>query len=454
MKTQEVVVKPMASSKGSVLGNRERRLLSETVLVEEELIPSFVRPVLNLVMILIVAFLVWAGTTQLTEVAMAPGQIIPSGKIKVVQHLDGGIVEAIEVEDRMLVDQGQVLLRIDGSQALADQLQMLARRASLKLRSERLQAFIEHREPDFSIFEKEYPDLVADQRGIFLNQTATRDSTLEILKRQIQQRKDRLEQLSEALASAKEHQKLTAELIAMREELGERKLIDRTTLLETRRAQVTAEGEVSRLTQEINLVNQELAEAQTRLLDTDNQLQRDASSELGTVRAEMAEVEETLQRLSARVDRLEVRSPERGYVHNLQVQTVGQVVQPGALLMQIVPDTAKLEAEVRIAPRDVGYVQTGQHVNMRVSAYEYSRYGYAKGTLKRISASNVVGQDGTPYFQGWVELEKPYIGHDPSLNPLQVGMAVDAEILTGHKTLLAYLAKPIVDALSRAFRER
>lgn len=122
--------------------------------------------------------------------------------------------------------------------------------------------------------------------------------------------------------------------------------------------------------------------------------------------------------------------------------------------MQIVPDTAKLEAEVRIAPRDVGYVQTGQQVNMRVSAYEYSRYGYAKGTLKRISASNVVGQDGTPYFQGWVELEKPYIGHDPGLNPLQVGMAVDAEILTGHKTLLAYLAKPIVDALSRAFRER
>ena len=454
MKTKDALVEPKGASVVSVLGNRERRLLSETVLVEEELIPAFVRPVLNLVMIMIVAFLVWAGTTQLSEVAMAPGQIIPAGKIKVVQHLDGGIVEAIEVEDRMLVNQGQVLLRIDGSQALADQLQMLARRAALKLRSERLQAFMEQREPDFSTFEKEYPDLVADQRGIFLNQTATRDSTLEILKRQIQQRKDRLEQLSEALASAKEHQKLTAELIAMREELGERKLIDRTTLLETRRAQVTAEGEVSRLTQEINLVNQELAEAQTRLLDTDNQLQRDASSELGTVRAEMAEVEETLQRLSARVDRLEVRSPERGYVHNLQVQTVGQVVQPGALLMQIVPDTAKLEAEVRIAPRDVGYVQTGQQVNMRVSAYEYSRYGYAKGTLKRISASNVVGQDGTPYFQGWVELEKPYIGHDPGLNPLQVGMAVDAEILTGHKTLLAYLAKPIVDALSRAFRER
>ena len=122
-------------------GGRERRLLSETVLVEEELIPGFVKPVLYLVLALIISFLVWAGTTELAEVAMAPGQIIPTGKIKVVQHLDGGVVEAIDVEDRMLVEQGQVLLRIDGSQALADQLQMLARQAALQLRSERLQAF-------------------------------------------------------------------------------------------------------------------------------------------------------------------------------------------------------------------------------------------------------------------------------------------------------------------------
>ena len=91
---------------------------------------------------------------------------------------------------------------------------------------------------------------------------------------------------------------------------------------------------------------------------------------------------------------------------------------------------------------------------MRVSAYEYSRYGFAKGTLNRISASNMVGDDGTPYFMGWVALTKTYVGEDPKHNPLQAGMAVDAEILTGYKTLLAYLAKPIVNALSRAFRER
>ena len=165
-------------------------------------------------------------------------------------------------------------------------------------------------------------------------------------------------------------------------------------------------------------------------------------------------MEETLQRLGARVDRLEVRSPARGYIHNLQVQTVGQVIQPGALLMQVVPAGAALEAEVRIAPKDVGYVSPGQRVNLRVSSYDYARFGFATGTLKRISASNVVGDDGQPYFLGWVQLDQPYVGNDPKLHPLQTGMAVEAEILTGHKTLLTYLSKPVVEAVSRAFRER
>jgi multidrug efflux pump subunit AcrA (membrane-fusion protein) len=122
--------------------------------------------------------------------------------------------------------------------------------------------------------------------------------------------------------------------------------------------------------------------------------------------------------------------------------------------MQIVPDDVPLEAEVRIQPRDIGYVNPGQTVNLRVSAYDYSRYGFARGVLKRVSASSVVAEDGQAYFLGWVSLEKPYVGENPDKNPLRVGMAVEGEIITGKKTLLGYLAKPVVDGMSRAFRER
>lgn len=442
------------SSGETSLGSRERYLLSETIHIEEELIPAFARPILLIVGTMVVAFFVWAAMTHMKEVARAPGEIIPSGQIKVVQHLDGGVVAEIIAAERVLVQQGQVLLRIDGSQANADLKQMEARRDSLRLRVERLNAFTNGQEPDFGALGITQSDLISNQREIYITQLATRASTISILDRQINQRTKRIHQLETALSVAKEHLALTGELSTMREDLGARRLINRTVLLETRRAKVTASGEVARLQEEIGVAKQELAEAQNRLTDTINQSQRDALGELGVVKAELAEVEETMQRLKARVERLEVRAPNQGYVQNMQVQTVGQVVLPGALLMQIVPDNVVLEAEVRISPRDIGFVRVGQPVNLRVTSYDYSRFGVAKGSLKLLSATNVVGTDNRPYFRGLVELKNPYVGEDPGLNLLKPGMSVDAEILTGDKTLLAYLTKPLIDVLSKSFRER
>ncbi len=439
---------------GVALGARERRLLSETAQIEEELVPGFVRPMLVMAAITVLVFLLWAGLTQIKEVARAQGEIIPVGKIKVVQHLDGGVVAEIPVEERTLVEEGQVLLRIDGSQASADLRQMEARLVALKLRAERLSAFAEGRQPDLAPLAGEHGDLLADQLEIYRTQVATRDSTLSILDHQIDQRTRRLSQQQKSLSAAREHQGLTEELSHMREDLASRRLVNRTVLLETRRAKVTADGEVARLGEEINVNRQELAEVRSRRADTFNQLRRDALNEMGAVRAEMAEVEETIQRLQARVDRLVIRAPHRGYVQDLRVQTVGQVIQPGALLMQVVPDRAPLEAEIRIAPRDIGHVRVEQAVNLRVTSYDYTRFGYASGKLKRISASSIAGEDNKPYYRGWVSLEHPYVGPNPGRYMLQAGMSLEAEIMTGEKTLLSYLAKPVIDVVSRSFRER
>ncbi len=444
-------------SGGSVqapLGSRERRLLSDSIHVEEELIPAFVRPILFIVGALVLGFLAWAALTNMKEVARAQGEVIPFSKAKMVQHMDGGVVTELNVEERKLVEEGQVLLRIEGSQALAELGQMEARRESLRLREERLVAYTEGRKLDFAALDVSQSNRVSSQREIFVTQLATRSSTLSILERQINQRRQRVHQLETALGVAKEHQALTGELSDMREELASRRLINRTVLLETRRAKVTASGEVARLTEEIGVAQQELAEVQNRYTDTQNQLRRDALGELGVVRAELAEVEEGIQRLKARVDRLEVRAPSRGYVQDLRVQNVGQVFQPGALLMQIVSDKAVVEAEIRISPRDIGFVRVGQPVNLRVTSFDYARFGVAKGTLKRVSASSVVGDNNLPYYKGLVELSNPYVGGVPGRNPLQPGMSLEAEILTGQKTLLAYLTKPLIDVISLSFHER
>jgi len=437
------------------LGNRERRLLSETVQIEEELLPSFVRPMLGVIMVAILAFFLWAGLTHIREIAQAPGEIIPVSKIKVVQHLDGGVVAEIPIEERMLVEEGQVLLRIDGTQALAELRQMEARRVALQLRAERLSAFAEVRKADFSPLAGSFTHLQADQEQILQTHVAARNSTVSILDHQIDQRTRRLSQQERSLRAAQEQLQLTDELARMREDLAARRLVNRTVLLETRRAQVTAEGEVARLTEEINVNRQELAEVRSRRTDTFNQLRREALNEMGTVRAEMAEVDEAILRLQARVDRLVVLSPQRGLIQDIKVQTIGQVIQPGALLMQIVPDDAPLEAEIQIAPRDIGHVRVGQNVNLRVSSFEYTRFGYATGTLKRISASSVIDpQTNKPYYRAWVTLTNPYVGKTPGRNLLQPGMRLDADIMTGEKTLLTYLFKPIADAFMRAFHER
>lgn len=443
-----------AGRKALALGTRERRLLSETVQVEEELVPAFVRPLLGVAALMVLAFFVWASLMRITEVARAPGEIIPIGKIKVVQHLDGGSVESIVVEERMLVEEGQIVMRIDGAQATAELRQMEARQVGLRLRAERLEAFAANRQPSLAGLAGPHTGLLSDQQTIYRTQMQTRDTTLAILDRQIEQRNRRIIQLQQLLTAAKEQQSLADDLARMREDLAARQLVNRSVLLEARRAKVSADGEAGRLTEELNVSVQELAEFQSRRADTANQLRRDALNEMGTARTEMAEVEESIRRLRARVDRLVVRAPNRGHVQDLKVQTIGQVIQPGGLLMQIVPDNALLEAEIRIAPRDIGFVKPGQPVNLRVTTYDYARFGFATGKLKRISASSVTGEDNKPYFRAWVLLNNPYVGNTPGRYTLQAGMALEAEIITGEKPLLAYLSKPIIDVVSRSFHER
>jgi HlyD family type I secretion membrane fusion protein len=442
------------SSSGVVLGRRERRLLSEAVQVDEELVPAFVRPALIMVAVLVFGFLVWASMTKLSEVAHAPGEVIPSGQVKTVQHLDGGQVASIRVNEGDRVEQGQILLTMDSTQAQADLRQMESRLVALRLRAERLSAFSDGRQPNFAAITTEHADLVSDQRQIYLNQVESQRSTLAILDRQIDQKKQRLGQLEKQLAVAKSQQKLSGELLALRQDLAAKKLITRVDLLETQQAKVTADGEVARLGQEYDLVQDEMAEVASRREDTQNQLRRDALAELGAAGAEMAEVQETLVRLKARFTRQDVRAPVTGTVQELMVVNVGQVVQPGAVLMQVVPEDAVLECEVRINTRDIAYVHEGQPVDVRVSAYDFSRYGTAKGELHRISATSVVDAQGQPYFKGWVSLKSPYVGDVPGRYPIRPGMGVEAEILTGEKSLIAYLIKPVVRALESGFRER
>ena len=436
------------------LGSRQRRLLSETIQVEDELIPAYAKPILYLIILMVVGFVTWASLTQLTEVTSAPGEIIPTGQIKVVQHLSGGTVSEVLVEERARVNEGDILLKLDDARVLLDLRQVESRLLSLKMREERQAAYVAGREPDFTDYLEQNPAMVAVQQQQFKNQVRVRDSTLEVLERQIQQREARLDQLTKSLESAREQKVLADEMLAMREGMAKKRLITRITLLETERAAVTARGEEQRILEEINLIQQELAESKGRYYETQNQLLQEPLNQLDQLKSEIAETQEEYFKVKSRLDELWVRAPANGLVFNLEVNNAGQVVQPGAVLMKVVPDNVELQAEVRISPDDIGYVHQGQAVKVKVSSYDFARYGYAVGALERVSAFSTLDEKEQPYFKGWVSLEKNYLGEDNKRFPLMPGMVVSAEILTGNKTLLAYLADPVTKGLANSFNER
>jgi len=437
-----------------VRGARQRRLLSQAVQLEEEALPGFLRPALVLIGLLVLGGIAWASFVDITEVTATSGEVVPSDQVKVVQHPTGGVVATIPVAERELVEAGQPLLRLDAAEARSNLEQVRTRRASLRLRAARLEATAKGTTPDFESAAAGYPALIADQREIWRNQVAERDSRLEVLAQQIRQRRQELEQQRDALETARRQQELIGQLLAMRERMAERRLISQVELMETRRAAATANGEVARLENEVLRSQDALAEAETRRENAADRMRQEALDELGQVNAQLAEVESELARAALRVRRLTLAAPVRGLVQDLRVTTEGQVIKPSETVMKIVPVGDELEVEVRIPTRDIGHVQAGQPVTVKVTSYNYTRFGSIEGTLRKVSATSLLDQDNQPYFRGWVALSRNYLGATPDQYRVLPGMSVQADIVTGDRTLLQYLVKPVADALDGAFHER
>lgn len=437
-----------------VRGSRHRRLLSESIQLEDEVTPRFVKPTLLAIAALVGVFVGWSYLVDIKEVAHAPGEVIPSGSVKIVEHVEGGSVVGIHVEGGELVKKGQPLVTFDDTQALSDLKQMESRYASLRLRAERLSSFVDGRIPDFSEFTAVHSNLVADQQQIFMNQQDAKRTSAAVIESQIEQRRREITQLRDALSVARDQQKLTGQMVAMRQKMVDRKLIPRMEFLETKRAKVSADGEVGRLLEQIQVNQQTLTESERRLADLDAQLKRQNLGELGTVTAEIGEIENAMNSLRNRVSQMDLRAPADGLVQDMKVINEGQVLEPGGLVMHLVPVDQILISEVKITSRDIGHVKVGQEVLIKVSSYDYGRFGGIKGYLDSVSATSFVEEGKDPYFKGKVTLDSSFVGDEVRQFYVRPGMGVQAEIITGEKTLLAYLLKPISDAIDRAFSER
>ena len=437
------------------VGSRQTRYLAQSVVLEEAGSSNLIRAGMITVGLVIIAFIAWSYFTEVDEVSISFGEVVPSGKIQTIQHLEGGILSEILVTEGQIVEAGDPLVRLDPAAAFAEKNQMQARRAGLLLKAERLRAFGTGREPDFSIVGQEFATLIEDQETIYNVQTSSQESRREVLVNQIEQTRTELDVLDvnrEELL--RKHQKIVMDELKIREKLFKKGLTSKVVYLELQREANQSRGDVNRIVQEKLKALEAHEEAKNRLTQDVAKTKEEALSEMGTVTAELAQVREAIAKLEDRVKRLEVIAPVRGIVKGLQSTTVGGVLAPGATVTEIVPLDKELIVETKIATKDVGHMRIGQPVTVKITSFDFARFGGITGELSAISATTFLNEQQEPYYKGQVALDRSYVGYDPESNQIMPGMTVQADVTTGKKTLLQYLLKPVYSSVNEAFRER
>lgn len=435
-------------------GDRQARFLAQSVILEESGSSGAIRMVILSVAVIVIAAAVWSALTHIDEVAVTAGEVVPAGQVQTVQHLEGGIIKEILVKEGEAVEAGSVLFRLDATQAATDLEQTRARRAGLQIQAERLRSIGASRTPDFSAFVDRYPDLVADQEAIYDGQVEARDGRRAVLVQQTEQRLAEIRRTEEEQETIARNAEILAEELDLRERLFRQGLTSKIAYLNVKRQVNEARGEISRLIQEGERLEEALVESENRLEELDADLREQSLAELSEVVTELAQVDESLARLEDRVSRLEIRSPVRGIVKGIRNQTVGGVIPAGGIALEVVPVDEELQVETRISTRDVGHVRIGQEVNVKVTSFDFARFGGIDGELRDVSASTFIDEQGEPYYKGVVVLNQNYVGIDPKRNKVIPGMTVQADILTGNKTLFEYMLKPVVTSVSNAFHER
>ncbi len=434
--------------------NRDLNDMTRSVLYEE--VPN--QDLLRLTMLVIGAgfflFLGWSGITQVNEVARTKGEILPSGYAQVVQHLEGGIISEILVEEGNLVEEGDVLVRMGGIGAESDYSSLAERQMTLRLQAERLKALAYDKNPDFDVISGNNEEAISYQQNILESARQSYDAQKKVLEDQLAQRQEAITRLQSQKETAEKELVSGRELLAMREELESKGSVSKKDLIDSQREVNRLEGELNSVKAQVSEANNALSEAQSRLQTLAAKTKDEALKELEEVETQIAENKEILSKLEGRVDRQSIRAPVRGLVKGLRVNTIGGGIGAGEPIMEIVPLDSTLVVEARILPREIGNLRVGQPARIKVSAFDFSRHGVLEGELEFLSATTFADENNQSFYKGRIKLDKDHVGADPARNLILPGMTVEADIITGKKSILAYLLKPIHTSLDTAFRER
>ncbi|MXO73990.1 HlyD family type I secretion periplasmic adaptor subunit [Altererythrobacter aerius] len=398
----------------------------------------------------LLALLLWAGLAQVDQVTRGTGKVIPSSKAQLVQPAEPAVIDEILVRGGQTVRKGQLLVRLDDAQASSELGQLEAENERLGLRAERLQS----EASGGGAIGCDGADCAEEQR-LQQVRVATAQARQNALSAAIEQRRrDQQEALATA-ASLEDSVRLSREQVAMLEPLAAKGIVPQTELLTAQRDLVDVQGRLSAARQAAARAGAAIREAQADYNSARLDFRQQALNERSELQTKIAVNEQTIRGASARHQRNELRAPSDGIVNDVQITTVGGFVNAGEKIMQIVPVGEKLLVETRVAPSDIAFIKVGDRANVKVTAYDFSIFGGLPGRVQQVSADSIFDEaERQAYYTVLIETDRSYIMKGAQRLPIVPGMICDVAIVTGARSILSYLLKPIEKAFDVALTER
>ncbi len=407
------------------------------------------------VMILLALSIGWANFATLDEVSIATGEVVPAGRIRVIQHLEGGIIQEIYVTEGDTVREGQTLLQLDLASGGTNQEELQVRIDSERLVKARLEAEATGSELNFpEDVAMRRPAIVAAQRQAYEARRRELSSTIQVMREQVKQRVLEVEELTARSRAVESNYRLALERLKMSKSLLAEGLTAKMEHLELEAEVENLDGEMKSLRPSLPKVEAAVEEARQRQQETESRFRREAQDQLGKIEENIARVTELLSDATAQGIRAEIKSSINGVVKNMRYNSIGNVVKPGEPIMELVPTGDRLVVEAKLNPIDRGYVNEGQAATVKISTYDFARYGGLEGIVIRVAPDSSTDEDGVPYFRVVVQTDKNFLGlHEGNL-PITPGMQATVDIHTGEKSVMDYLVKPVLKLRHEAFRER
>ena len=399
--------------------------------------------------------LVWAAFAELDEIVAGAGQVVPSQRVQHIQNLEGGILRELLVHEGQRVERDEILLRIDNETAGSQYRDALARSLELQATLARLEAELSGEAPEYpESLNTRAPALALRHTALLAADRDKKTTSRKALEAQLELRMLDAEELASkrrtltgALGVAARQRDLAKKLLASRS-------YSEMEYLHLEQQVLNIKGELELLESAIPRSSAAIREAEERLRLFEAESRSETLHKLNTATAELATLKELLTAGQDRVTRTEVRSPVRGIVKSINITTSGGVIMPGQTIMDVVPLEDSLIIEAKISPQDIAFLFTGQKAKVRLSSYDFSIYGALDATLEHLSADTVQDEHGNQFYLAKLRTEHASLMYNGRDLPILPGMLANVDIMTGKKTVLDYLLKPILKARQTALRER